>query len=292
MKIYFMGKAASLFAILMTSVLPCVSYASEQESSPVEISIGTIKTEAENAAVGFLVKYIENINEDYFISNAKGVKTDGGKGWLLDITPEIELQTGEEDSFNGLVAKMTANYISFDTTLVDDVEVPDTSKYFSVFPMSIGLESDRNFGDASLLVEAGYVPFNLGSKWRLGLDSKIGVFFQAGYKFEIESNAEVEEGGATDESEELTDNEIARIKLDAGTDLLRFKYSGEKSIALVPRARVWYDIVNDEVYHKLEAKLEFSIGKDRSFDFRYEDGSGAPNFNEGSQFSANLTIMY
>lgn len=281
-----------LVTLFFVSVMSCASNASEKDSSPVEISIGTIRTEAEKSAVGVLVKYVENIDEDYFVSNAKNHKIKDGKGWLIDITPEIELQTGGEDSFNGLIAKMTLNYISFDTTIINDIETPDTGSYFSVFPVSIGIESDRKFNNASLLVEAGYVPFNLRSKLRLGLESKIGIFLQAGYKFENDSNPEPEEGGANDESQELADSEIARVKIDAGTELLRFKYWGEKSIALVPRARFWYDIANDKVYHKLEAKLEFSLGKDKSFDFRYEDGSGAPNFNEGSQFSANLTIMY
>lgn len=292
MKKYFNRKVIPLFTLLFISAMPCLSVASSQDGAPVEISIGTIRTEAEKAAVGVLIKYADKIDEDYFASNAKDVKTGGGKGWLLDITPEVELQTGEEDSFNGLIAKMTANYISFDTISINGVETPDTSKYFSVFPVSVGIESDRNFNNTSLLLEVGYVPFNLGSKWRLGLDSKIGVFLQAGYKLENDSDPELLEGGAIDESEESADSEIARLKIDSGTDLIRFEYSGGKTIALVPRARLWYDIANDEVYHKLEAKLEFSLGDDKSFDFRYEDGSGAPNFNEGSQFSANLTIMY
>ena len=36
------------------------------EESPVELSIGSIRTEAEAAAVGILVKYAEEINEETF----------------------------------------------------------------------------------------------------------------------------------------------------------------------------------------------------------------------------------
>lgn len=35
--------------------------------------------------------------------------------------------------------------------------------------------------------------------------------------------------------------------------------------------------------------LRVYVSKDRYFDFTFERGSGAPNFNKGDQFSANLT---
>lgn len=289
-KFVFAAYVGILATIFFSSNLS--AQAEDVAASPLELSIGTIRTEAEAAAVGLLVKYTEKMDEEYFFSNASDVTSSNGKGWLFDISPEVELQTGEKDSFNGLVAKLTGNYITFSTTTVSGIGTPNTAELFHVLPVSFGFESDRNFEKVNFLVEAGYVPFDLGSKWRLGLDSKIGIFLQAGYKYEVDGNASTNTGGAVDESEEDLDSGIARVKLDAGTEILKYNYSKSRTIALIPRARVWYDIVNSEIYHKLEAKLQFSLTKDKFFDLKYENGSGAPNFNEGDQFSANLTIKF
>jgi len=285
--------AFSFFCILISGV-PSAAFANtEDNNTPIEISIGTIRTEAEKAALGILVSYVEEIDEEYLLSNADPKNTKPGLGWLFDISPEVEIQIGDEDSFNGLIAKLTGNYIRFETTKIADQYTPCSDCFFHAFPVSFGFESDRNFENVSTLLEVGYVPFYLKNKWKLGLKSKIGLFIQAGYKFEIDDDPEVKEGGAVAETEEDPDSEIARLKFDAGTHIDLFSYSkGTQRVSLVPRVRLWYDMVNSEIYHKYEATLKFSLGKDKSFDLKFEDGSGAPNFNEGEQFSANISIKY
>lgn len=281
------------FSVGLTLLLLLCSHTYATEiANPVNISFGTLRTHAEQAAVALVVKYSEKIDEEYFVSNAKDANLNNGKGWLFEFSPEVELQTGEADSFNGLVTKLTGNYIRFNTTLVGPIEAPDNSKPFHVFPISLGLESNRNFQTNSLLVELGYIPFDLKSKWRLGIDTKIGAFIQAGYKFESDSTQVEAEGGASDQSNEDPDSELFRIKLDAGTELLSYKISSKYSISLVPRARIWFDLANSETYHKYETEVKLSLGDGKTLDFRYEDGSGAPNFNEGSQFGTYLTINY
>jgi len=288
--------------LLLLSLLICQNTLADSENTyPLDISLGSIKTEAEQAALGILVKYSENIDSNYLLLNAKPKNFDidsDDSGWLFDISPEIEIQTGDADAFNGIIAKITGNYIRFDLKKIEyegqkPVITPDSSKLFHVYPISVGFESDRNFQNVSGLLEAGYIPFY--SKWKLGLQHKVGIFIQGGYKFENDEddNATPNIGGAVNESEEKPGDEIARIKFDAGTDLtLPFLSKGKYNIHFIPRARLWYDLINSEVYHKYEAVLKLTLGKDRSFDLRYEDGSGAPNFNEGEQFSANISFKY
>lgn len=286
-----------LISVFLCIILFCVStiaYAdNEDDNTPLDISFGTVRTEAEKAALGILVSYIKKIDEEYLFTSADPKNAKPGSGWLFDISPEVEIQIGEEDAFNGLIAKFTGNYIRFETTKIGDYYTPCSDCFFHAFPLSFGFESDRNFENVSSLLELGYVPFYLKNKWKLGLKSKIGLFVQAGYKFEIEDNPEVKEGGSVPETEEEPDSEILRFKLDAGTQINLFSYSkGKQSVSLVPRVRLWSDMANSEIYHKYEATLKFSLGKDKSFDLKYEDGSGAPNFNEGEQFSANISIKY
>jgi len=287
-----------IFLILLFSLsffwVPIVQAETNEKEAPLDISISSIRTEAEKAAVGLLVKYVETIDEEYLITNADPQNINPDLGWLFDISPEVEVQIGEKDAFNGIIAKLTGNYIRFDIKKIAEHYTPCSDCYFHVFPFSLGFESDRNFESVSALAEIGYVPYFLkNEKWKLGVKSKLGLFLQAGYKIEVDDDPEAKEGGAVDESAEEPDSEIARIKFDAGTQIDLFSYSkGKQYVALVPRVRLWWDMVNSELYHKVEASIKFPLGSDKSFDLKYENGSGAPNFNEGEQFSANISIKF
>jgi hypothetical protein len=52
--------------------------------------------------------------------------------------------------------------------------------------------------------------------------------------------------------------------------------------------------MNSEIYYTLEAKVRFYLSqqKDKFFDFEYQKGSGAPNFNQGDQFGIGLTVTF
>ena len=58
------------------------------------------------------------------------------------------------------------------------------------------------------------------------------------------------------------------------------------------RADGWYDIANGKTYYRVTAACRVRIAKDRHFAFACEKGSGAPNFNKGNQFSANITVTF
>jgi hypothetical protein len=284
--------ASSLLLFLTTSMGSFV-YAAADNSSPVELSLGTIRTEAEKSAVGLLVKYAEKIDAEYLLSNADPKNINPTDGWLFDITPDVKIQTGDEDSFNGVIAKMTGNYICFKTTQVDGQLTPDSGQPFHVFPTSVGFEADRSFRNVSFLAEFGYVPFDLTSSCRLGLKTVVGSFVQAGYKFKASNQPNSVTGGATDESAEKPNSGIARLHLRATSNLTLIKYSGgQRSVNFIPDGRYWFDFVNSHSYYQVSGTLRFQLISDKSFDLLYERGSGAPNFNKGDQFSANLTIQF
>ena len=286
-------KSVVCFIILSLFYIPSVFAESKNNETPLDISISSIRTEAEKAAVGLLVRYVESVDLEKQFNSADPKILDPESGWLLDVSPEIDIQIGDEDIFNGLIAKLTGNFIHFDTIKVAGVTTPCSDCFFHVFPLSFGFESDRNFENVATLFELGYVPYFPWNKWDFGRESKVGIFLQAGYKIEVDNDPEPKEGGATNDSSEEPDSEIARIKLDASTQINLFSYFNEKQyVSFIPRIRLWYDIINSEVYHKFEASIKFPLGTNKSFDLKYENGSGAPNFNEGEQVSANISIKF
>jgi len=228
---------------------------------------------------------------------AKGVSTEKlltGKNWLTDISPEIKIQTGDQDSFNGIIAKAVGYHAIFSYTTINGILAPDSQKYFSVFPFSVGIETNRNFDNMNGLFEIGYMPFQkIGDRYFLGLDPILCIFLQGGYKFKL-NDPEIETGGAKDESKEKPDNGLFRTKLGGKADFILFRSETDFkfSLSVIPEGWVWYDFINDDWYHQVIGILRLSISGDKHFDFKYENGSGAPNFNEGQQFSANLTINF
>jgi len=273
--------------VILNLSIGTLLFAQEESSTPLDLTIGTIRTEAEAAAIGLLVEFTEDIGPEYLLNNCKPEKSN----WLFDISPSIELQTGEADAFNRVIAKLVGNYIRFDTTRVAGIVTPKSSSLFHVFPFSVGFEADRKFDNVSFLLEAGYVPFHLGSPHKIGLKTKVGLFLQTGYKFEVddESMPANPVGGAIDESEEGPNSGLFRVKLDGKTDL---KLGTFESIRFMPRIRLWFDLANFAIYYGSEAVVRFDLAANKSFDLKYEKGSGAPNFNEGEQFSANITVAF
>lgn len=261
------------------------------EAAPVTLSLGTVRTEAEAAAVRFLVQVADDL-PGIFEANFTPEKKSGS---LFDLSPSVTIETGTNDSFNGVLAKISGNYIVFRETTIAGLVTPDSSKPFHAFPVSAGFESDRNFRNINLLAEAGWVPFRrLGPRELLGVNPRIGLFVQAGYKVKNTgaSTNDRPVGGAKDESKEAPNSGLLRFKLDSGLNLAIGSLGKFRTIRIIANAAGWYDIANAEFYHELEGVLRLALTKDRFFDLKYEDGSGAPNFNKGEQFSANLTIVF
>lgn len=282
----------AIIATLICICSPVVVQAQEEEKVPVNLTLGAIRTEAERSAVGFLAEYTKNIGDIFTTGLSKGKKS----GSLFDFSPEIRIQTGDEDSFNGIIAKLSGNYILFRTTTVGNVVTPDSSKLFHVFPASLGFEADRNFRKVNALVEVGYVPFKkLSPTMLLGVNPLFGVFLQGGYTSIQDDDEDVQAttGGAEDESQETSSGVLFRAKADLGFDYpIPPKYLQGLDIRLIGKATGWYDFAHTDTYHQLQGIFRIGLSKDRFFDLKYENGSGAPNFNKGDQFSSGLTIQF
>lgn len=280
--------------LLALCLLPSVAQADEQQ--PLEVSFGVLRTEAEAAAVRLAMDYAKDLDEVWVARYTPGQD----RQWLLDLSPEVKINTGDHDAFDGIVAKVTGNYIRFRTTKVGGIVTPDSAALFHVIPVSVGIETARRLEHVNALAEFGYVPFRLGGKkLRVGINPKIGVFAQAGYKSVVKEGGAEQRGaepgadGSVDTSQEKPDTVLARVKGQLGFELPVLTMSGgAQGVHVVATTTGWYDIMNDAWYYRIEATLRLKVADDKSFDFTYEKGSGAPNFNAGDQFSANLTMGF
>lgn len=188
---------------------------------------------------------------------------------------------------------------------LDEDGEPDNLGWVHVLPFFVGIESDRDFDKPVALVEFGWTPLgprrlidsdNLDHSERFGIDPyrAFGLFIQCGYKLKDQEDINAvgamysTEGGDTDQSEEKPGEAITRFKAE-----LVYGFELAERISFIPSMTGWYDIMNSEVYYRIECLVRVAIIQDKySLDFRYEKGSGAPNFNKGNQFSTGITIVF
>lgn len=258
-----------------------------------EISWYVIRTELEKDALGLVAKVSPKLNESRYFA------TKSIAGYL---GPIVEVRTGGNDAFESVLAKIRG-FVLVPRPLDKDGE-PNNFGWVHVLPFSVGIESDRDFNKPVALAEFGWTPIGprlpitpdkLDHAKRFGLDPDraFGLFVQGGYKFNDHENANTTStssvvGGNTDQSHENPGEAIARIKAE-----LVYGFDLADRIRLTPTATAWYDMKNSKVYYRLEALIRVAIAKDKySLDFRYEKGSGAPNFNKGDQFSTGLTLAF
>jgi hypothetical protein len=294
-----MNKRFVYIAIL--SLLTCIPLPVHADESPLKLMFGSVKTEAEKAALQYAIKYAEALSEEKLLNPT--INADKTRGSLWSVAPEIDVKSGEADTFSSIQVNVTANYMNFATmTPPGGTPLPDLNKLAHVLPVSFGLESDRTFNDVAALLEFGYVPymdFGEAGGYLLGRNPKLGLFAQVGYKAKIDDKSAPEGAaipsadGAADQSEEESDSMLARIKASAATDYTLFTFDSQtKAVSVEAEASVWYDIVDATTYDREVVALKLHLSKDKSFDFKYEHGSGAPNFNKGTQFSTNITVAF
>ncbi|MBB2146550.1 hypothetical protein GM921_13690 [Pedobacter sp. LMG 31464] len=276
-----------LLGLIFFSFLAFITYAQEK---PIELSIGSIKTELKNKAIDFGIKYVESI--DSLISR-KGIFL-GGKKSLFQASPEINVQSGTDDAFSSIDVKLQGLFIFFKTKTVAGVITPCSDCLFHTLPLAAGVETNNSFNVINGILEVGYVPWyqSMQKVPKLIKSTKIGVFVQGGQKFDWNNGGNAPVGGELDESKEKIDEAIFRLK---GTFSMDTKNLFPKSwVGLVGSTDGWYDILNKEIYYTLSGKLRFylSSNKKRFFDFKYQKGSGAPNFNQGDQYGMGLTVTF
>jgi hypothetical protein len=252
------------------------------------LSIGAARTELEASAIRIAVEAAADLGDISHISPKVSDGKTTASGYFF--SPSVQFLTGDGDALDGIVVAIAGNY--YPHLVVTPTHDIERDQNFWVLPVSVGFESDRRFDKVSALGEFGVTRiFRTGPLARIPL--RWGLFAQVGYKAEIDTSGSATGGGSVDESEEELDHMLARARgdLNLTLPLLRFAEDGEP-LRLKSRSVVWYDIVNSEVYYRLEGTLRIPIGEKQSFDLTYEKGSGAPNFNRGEQFSTNLTIRF
>ncbi len=261
------------------------------QEQPLQISLNAIRTELKQSAIKVGVQYIQSMDSLWGKDHFK----DWDKG-LLTFTPEINIETGNNDAFSAITGKMTGFFMLFDTTQVSGVITPNTAKLFHTFPFSAGFETSNAFQTMNGIVEFGYVPWYQMPTTKIPNIFKattIGVFMQAGNKFMIDNTQPVAGlGGNVDQSKEEMNKPILRAKGRVGIQKFYRNAQTGRGIGLIGTSNTWYDFLNKEIYYRVEAKMRVFLAQDKYFDFVYEKGSGAPNFNQGSQFGAGLSISF
>jgi len=286
-------KRIVLFSALVMMFLSFSSGSAEEDRAyPFELSFGTVRTDADRGAINLYLSYNEQIDENKIFQEIGEDDFRIGRGWLTGFSPELLVQTGGEDAFRRVIAKIRGNY--FWPEAIGSGKKPEKSKSFLRFPLAVGFETDHRFDQLNFIGEFGYefIGRPVG-KNQMIKRPEVGLFLQTGYKFDIEDKGEGEFGGAVDESEEDSDSFIMRAALGGSAEIDLFHFNKDRYLVqFLPSGRLWYDLPNTEIYYRLDLILRLALTTDKSFDLRYELGSGEPNFNDGDQISANFTLRF
>jgi hypothetical protein len=255
--------------------------------SQLQVSLGAIQTDLKQNAINVGIKYLQSLDSIWQQQNF--IVT--GKHSFFLVMPDINVETGTQDAFSSINVKATALFASFKTETVEGIVTPDLDKAFQTFPISLGVETNNLFSYVNGIIEAGWVPWyqSKGSSMFLK-HTKFGLFLQGGYKFHIDSTQG--KGGQVDQSAEPVRSTILRAKGSLGISTGAIINIGAFKIGLAGDGDGWYDIMNSQFYHRLSVKGRIFLNSDNYFDFGYENGSGAPTFNKGSQFGVGLTVTF
>jgi hypothetical protein len=278
-----------ILMLIMMFIVPHTVTAQDDDtnSTPVTISLGTVRTELEQVAFQYAIKYSKEFSgEDVLVAL---------NGSAFYLTPEINLQGGEQDSFNSVIAKFTGSLLLFSTTDVVGIKTPNTA-FFHAIPFSTGIETSNRFDTVNFLGEIGYTPWFQGSVPKFWKTLHVGAFVQGGYKAKMDDppvDIDANRGGSADESSEKAESGLLRVK-GKGIFSPEFTIDEKTDVGLGVEVTgaVWCDLLNSDVYEMIEATFRLILANDKSFDFSYQKGSGAPNFNRGDQFGAGLTIEF
>ena len=283
-------KASLIKMVVLLAAIYNVGMAQEK---PVQISLNSIRTDLKQSAMKMGIQYIQSLDTLWEKEHFK----DWDKS-LLTFTPEFGIETGTNDAFSAISGKITGFFMFFDTVRVAGQITPRTDKIFHTMPVSAGFETSNAFQSINGIVEIGYVPWYQmpTSKTPQFLrHTTFGLYAQGGYKFFTDSTQRQSNlGGNVDKSAEKINEFIFRVKshFSIDTKQLLVNSTNNRGIALIGTADTWYDLMNSKIYYRIEGKLKVLLTKNYFFDFVYEKGSGAPNFNQGDQFGMGLTVSF
>lgn len=261
------------------------------QDKPIQISLNSIRTDLKQSAMKLSIQYIQLLDTLWEKEHFK----DWDKG-LLTFAPEFKIETGSNDAFSSITGKFSGFFMYFDTARIAGQITPRTDKIFHTMPIAVGFETSNAFQTINGVVEIGYVPWYQmpSSKTPEFLKhTTIGLFLQGGYKFELDTT-NMAIGGNVDESKEKLNKPLMRAKGRFGIDTQKLLVNSRtgRGIALIGTSDTWLDLINSKVYFRIEGKVRVFLTNDYFFDFTYEKGSGAPNFNQGDQFGVGLTVSF
>lgn len=277
MSLTFKQLAGSLLIFLMVLL---TSFKSEAQLA---VNLSAVKTALKDGGLQMGISYIKSLDG----SIGGKSKFRYGKHSVFVYTPDFNIQAGTADAMSSITAKVTAMSVSFKTKNLKGLNVADLNKTFTVIPLSLGVETNGVFGFINGLAEAGYAPWWGG---KIGKYITTAAYMQGGYKFKIDTVQGV--GGAADESAEPVNDALLRLKGHFAADSRALVTIDGIRVGVAGKATVWFDLLNDETYYKLDGILRFYIFGNNTFDVAVQRGSGAPNFNTGTQYSGGLTIRF
>jgi len=241
-------------------------------------AIGLVRTHSDQIAARALFNLSQN--------HMKPLESFGAgetSGRLFSFQPEVKLEMGSTISvFNGVMLKLTGTALFFSTEEFEGLKLPDLNKVMHALPVSLAVETDGKFRDVGTLIEVGYVPIHLkqGRKFRLGDNFQWGIFVQAGYKFQ------------TSKSNSLSVINDRQTALGRIKTIIKFEQTLFDKAAVVLDSEGWFDLINSRWYYKAAGSIRITILPGKNLEFKYQRGSGAPNFIDGNQFGANLVLDF
>lgn len=275
-----MKKISLLFIILLPALLM---------HGQMTFEIGGTKTQSNRTALNFAFTYIKSLDSLLDLQDNVIV----GKNSAFLITPHIEFQTGTDDAYSGFRGMITGLLMTFPTTTIGGLKTPDATKVWQTFPISIGAEASNFFKVVNAVGEIGWEPWYQSETGKAGAvlrTTQIGIYLQGGYKFRSDTITTGSVKGTADESLEPVKSGLLRARGNFSIDTRTlFKIQGME-VGLVGSADGWYDILNGKFYHKLVGRARLMLTDNKFFDFIYQKGSGAPNFNEGEQMGIGLIL--
>jgi hypothetical protein len=257
--------------------------------SQLQFNVGLAQTDLKKAAVSVGLYYVRSLDSTF--ANQDIFKT--GNKSLFQLSPEFSIQGGTEDAFSSVQAKLTGSIMTFSTTTAGNLEIPDLSKMYNIFPITVGVETNGDFRVFNGILEIGYVPVYWTANQMVPAwlkRTRASVFIQAGYKFNRDTVAQM--GGDIDMSEESERKSILRVKGSFEANIINPVTVGQFRFGLVGSADGWYDAANGAAYYKIDGDLRVYLSGDNYVSFIYQKGSGAPLFNPGSQFGVGLNVTF
>lgn len=245
----------------------------------VQVNLSAGKSDLKTSIIDFSIKYIQSAVD------LSKQKLTFKRNSVFALTPFLDIQSGTADALNGISAKVTGNLLTFkNMTGRSGHTLPDFSHTFWNFPFGVGLETDNAFSFYTPFLEVGAIPCFVGNNnpdWLRHVE--LGAWLQAGYKSKMDSML------LSDQSQEKPNSGILRFKASLRIDTKTLARIGMLKFGLIASGDVWQDFMNNATYHRVDGIFRVYLNDNTYLDLAFQHGSGAPLFNNGTQWVIGAT---